>query len=384
MTHILFDPEQIRTDASPAKHGEAWFHHMNRSSHPVIKRIREFVEIMLSEYPQADVQNLVKRIKLSNLDQAQSALFELLIHHMLIISGYKIIELEPNISGSTKQPDFLVESPVHQRFYLECLRIADGPQEERGGKRNQDIFRDALNSIESKYYLDLKVTGLPKQTPSRKQFCKAVRHWLKSIDENNPENTKPLIWSAQGMTFRVALLRPITPKSDPTFRSVGVEFGGLTTLSPDGGVKAPLRQKMRRYGKPDLPLIIAFTAPSFFLDETEIYAALFGDEALSINQSTGTATPCRDNNGLWGHNPWHYKQCSGVLYFKNLIPSRASVRKGKFIHHPSPNNPIDIVHLPVTELKVMESGALDTVKQGIPLGELFMLSAKWPEDETKL
>ena len=284
------------------------------------------------------------------------------------------------ITGTKRQPDFLVEAPDGSNFYLECLRLSDGPHEDRGGKRNNDILRDALNSVESKYYLDLKVSGFSKQTPSKNKFCASVRQWLDEIDDERAEATNPLLWTHEDMTVRVALLKPITPKSDPKYRSIGVEFGGLQTLPLDGGFRQPLRNKMRRYGKPDIPLVIALTSPDFFVGEAEVLTALFGDEAVTIDSSTGVATPVRTDNGIWGHNPWHYSQCSGVLYFKNLVPSRASVRKGVFIHHPGADHPISLQCLPITETQVLDDGTIQTIREGKPLGELLGLSAEWPEN----
>lgn len=120
----IFD-DIARENDQPRQEGEPLFSYPNKSSRPEAQRVRNLVDEWISEYPESDREALVARLRSDIDDPHQSALFELFLHKFLRARGCKIIEIEPKLEHTNKSPDFLVEGPTGERFYLEGV-LASG------------------------------------------------------------------------------------------------------------------------------------------------------------------------------------------------------------------------------------------------------------------
>jgi len=367
-----------RTNSAPKTNTEGFFEHLDRSAHPPMKKLREFIETLLSEYPEGERNDLVKRLKNGTEDTAQSALFELIIHGILLRTGHKVIALEPSIKGSNKRPDFLVEGPTGQQFYLECLRYASMPANQKSKAAIENQLKEAINSIVCPYHLSVTLRGTPTKQPSFKGLKRELKAWVAGIDEGTCRETPEFIWKSDGLTFTAKVF---SKSSDPAGRNIGAEIFEIQTLPVDGGLSRSLQVKMRKFGKLDKPLCVAITSPEIFVGQDELFNALFGSLAVVIhrNDPNKPASYIRQPDGIWWAGDWQYARCSAVLYFKNLGASAIGDREGILVHHPEATHPLGADALPVEQFRVVD-GQISTDSKKQPLREVFDLKKSWPED----
>lgn len=127
----LFD-ESPRTDRSPYVSTCEW---LNKSALPEAVAIRETLERWFADYPnrgreeekRKKKQDLCRRFNSGAKDDFYSAFFELYLHELLRGLGCGV-DIEVPASGARKRPDFLVEAPCGETFYLEATAIIN-PEE---------------------------------------------------------------------------------------------------------------------------------------------------------------------------------------------------------------------------------------------------------------
>src|SRR5688572_16369979 len=119
----LFD-EIPRTEHRTPRAEDTKYSYLNLSARPEAAAVRAFLEDCLSRYPAEHRDDLVKRLR--SIDTTHdAAVFELLVHELLIRSGHLIVEVEPVIDGKSTNPDFLVRAPDGTEFIVECV-MANG------------------------------------------------------------------------------------------------------------------------------------------------------------------------------------------------------------------------------------------------------------------
>lgn len=374
---ILFKSKD-RSFTGPAENGESHWRYLNRSGRPEAAKMRDKIEGMLANYPEAHLDDIVRRLKSQNNDVYTSVMFELILHEMLIKSGHLILAIEPEIDTGDKRPDFLVQAPDGEKFYLEALSYSKFPQHEKSGNAIQDEFRNSANEIDCDYYLDVKVTGLPKQHPSQKMFKRALQGWANDLtDDEKQAKSKPFIWEGNGLKV---IAKVLFKKVNSEGRNIGLEFGTPGFVPPDGGLKPSLKVKMKKYGKLDLPLCIAISPHKMFVDFEECINALFGNPAVAFDPDDveGSVHNVRDDTGLWRSKAGRYKRCSAVLFFKNLTEWSMAKQQGKLIHHPEAHHPLNGSALPAQSYR-LEGEYIKPESDAVYLGECLGLPFEWPE-----
>ena len=128
----LFDDVE-RDYEGPISAGETHFAYLNRSARPEVGRIRQFLNDCLDRFPVEHRAGLTARLK-SNDRVHESALFELVVHELLLRAGHTVLAVEPPLEHTPKSPDFLVQSPTDEQFYLECVVAKPSTMMERSSK----------------------------------------------------------------------------------------------------------------------------------------------------------------------------------------------------------------------------------------------------------
>lgn len=117
----MFFEIKERYDADPKEHNESNYSFLDRSSWEESKKIRDFLNASIKNYPDSEIEELISRVKSGDDRHFNSAIFELILHQALRSLGCKL-EHHPQLSnGSKSRPDFLVESPHGEKFYLGML-----------------------------------------------------------------------------------------------------------------------------------------------------------------------------------------------------------------------------------------------------------------------
>ncbi len=111
---MLFD-NFVRTHKGRDNFGESEFEFLNRSAHPEAEKARARTESLFSRYPKPGLKHLVARLK-SDSQNFQGAIFELVLHGLLIDLGFEVEVCD--LDNSRPRPDFLVKSE-DKRCYVE-------------------------------------------------------------------------------------------------------------------------------------------------------------------------------------------------------------------------------------------------------------------------
>jgi hypothetical protein len=103
-----------------ADHVVSHFDYLNSSGRVEAVRVRTVVEEMFSRYPPAGQDGLRHRLRSIDDNTHLSAFFELALHDLTLRAGCTVLEIEPDLKETSRSPDFLIETPQGQRFYLEA------------------------------------------------------------------------------------------------------------------------------------------------------------------------------------------------------------------------------------------------------------------------
>ena len=102
--------QRSRTDASPRRHSESTFAHLDRRAGDEFDRIRELIQAWLQRVPTESRHDCQRRMRSGKDDAFDAAFVELYTHEILHRTGYEV-ELHPRLSSSTHRPDFIAAVP---------------------------------------------------------------------------------------------------------------------------------------------------------------------------------------------------------------------------------------------------------------------------------
>ncbi len=156
-------------------------------------------------------------------------------------------------------------------------------------------------------------------------------------------------WEHEGwrITF-FAIPKSTSARAKPGVRPVGLRIPELSWHSPHIGIRNSLRGKATKYGRLDLPYVVAINIlDELGVDDCDISNALFGEEQVTVlSRGNDLAQPVsgRRPNGFW-HGPegLQNRRVSAVLVVVNLYPWNIAkvtpiVWHNPWASHPMPRN----------------------------------------------
>lgn len=388
----LFDSIE-RSDDSPAEYAEPAFRFLNRSARPVCDQIRKVLGDWFSSYPLEGQSDLYGRFRSDNNVQHRGAFFELLLHGLLIRLGCNV-QLHPELGKSNeRRPDFLVDSPICGKFFVEAVLATDESDKEATARARMNQVYDALNRMNSPdFFIGMELTGEPVTPPS----AKGIRSFLEeNLARLNPDEVAALLkdedfsvlprWRYEHDGWTIDFF-PV-PKSPNArgksgIRPVGLHFSGIEFVDSKGSIRQAILTKAGSYGNLDHPYVIAVNALGEHVDEIDVREALFGTEQWTIQTSSSSepADPkmTRQPDGVWtsASGP-RYTRVSAVLVTKRLLPWNIPRVDARLYHNPWAQQrcTCELTRLPQA---VPENNRM-TLLEGTSLGALLGLSPEWPE-----
>lgn len=372
-----------RQDAGPHPADEAPFSYLNRSGRTEAERVRRKVDEWFAAYPETHRNGLVARFRSTIDAQHQSAFFELFLYHFLLARGCKVIEIEPKLEHTDKSPDFLVENEKQERFYLEAVQASGLSNQEVAAQARLNMALRAIDDISSPvHFLDLKVTGSPAKPLSINKIRTAVKSWIAGLPKDETaRQAAPFIHEEHGVTIRLAAWP--RKKPDTNGKAIGVRWSPVVRADPSQEILPALKGKVSRYGKLELPYLVALNGLSLLHNENAVHDALFGKDVIRI--STGpdgqeVVEQLRQPNGLWYGPPDgqpRNTRLSGVLALNRVDPWNFASKKGVLIANPWTNKPLPQIGLGTDELFVVDDKF--ERKTGAQMHELLGMPATWPE-----
>src|SRR6185437_11128089 len=249
-----------RTDKEPKKRSESRFEYLNRSDTLARERMCGQIDRWYAEYPDDGRHELRQRFRSGNDRDFDSALHELVLHALAKALRCEL-RLHPDLQGSSKHPDFILESSPHCNTYLEAVNPTDLSPEEEGAEKRKGAVLDGLDDLDMQDFgvgITQRRTG--KQPLSQKRLRSRVKEILQSLD---PATLADKL-SSGGIEAlpRFSLHEDdweleltVMPKSTPGGRLIGIEMTEVHKIDTTSPLRARLKRKAGRYGELNLPYI---------------------------------------------------------------------------------------------------------------------------------
>jgi len=391
MSVELFDDIK-RDNTGPASYAEPKFGYLNRSGRPAFHRIRAVLEGWFSRYPEPYRKDLCGRFRSSNNTQHRSAFFELFIHELLLRLDCGV-KIHPTLAGISTSPDFLVDSRTNGQFYLEAV-VASGESHEKASARAiRSSLRDILDHLDSpSFFVGWELRSGTQTPPAARRVKAFLEQKLAAVDPERIagdlksrgfEALPRWVYSQDGWIIEFFPI-PKSPhlRGKPAIRTIGMEFEGAGLVLVDD--RTPLRDaildKAGKYGKLDLPFVVAVNSLAEHLDRVDALEALFGREQFVYTQTpAGLAGPKaqRAPDGVWtSPGGPRYTRLSAVLLIHDLFPWTVTRCTLCLYHNPFAEKRLDceLNRLP----KMVPKGDRPDWIAGEPLSSILGLPEDWP------
>lgn len=382
---MIFDDIE-RADPSPKLNIESDFSFLNRSSREEMGNARHFLEKLISEYPEPE--DLIGRFRSGNNNHFRSAEFELLLFSYLKKQGFQLYPHPQLDNGLSSGPDFLVESPSGEQFYLEAVLATENSEDRTHDPlvaTTLDVFSSASHQ---NFSVIVNTAGYPSTQPSRRQLLRATMAWLDSLDPDEVQaqfdaqghNSLPnLVWTHEHLEISIQAL-PLPPdRRGKASRLLAVQFGQAGLVDSWSPIKEAIRFKGSKYGNLGKPLVIAVNFMGHHLDRMDEMQALFGQEQFVLSTVDPDAEPRleRAPNGAWiGRGGPQFTRVSGAWIFDNLCTYNIPSRRPTLYLHPWAQYlvPSEMLRFPHA---IGNNGQM-AWHDGILPGLVFKLPDRWP------
>lgn len=367
------------------------YEYLNRSARPGAAAVRGLLNNYFSNYP-LDHQDRL-RTRLGDFDDTKhnSAFFELATHELLRSNGIRIVELEPSIPGSTRRPDFLIETQAGQSVYVEATIATGQTQKGLGAQSRFDDAVGAIDNIDSPdFILAVHWTGSPAHPVRLRRLREQVELWIASLDYDDvrqlyeKEAKLPeFVIEDRGLKFRIEAVPRTKSRGDRDRRAIGYLGSDVAAeVTPHVALRETIKAKAGRYGDLGRPYVIAVNEMSEFGNFDSQIAALFGSEMLAgVRRADGQIEyrETRSPDGVWnGRSSPSYTRVSAVLVTERVTPWSIGQRRARLFLNPWAQHPLP--DLGISLDKTVVEGELITSTEGESLGEILKLPPEWPGD----
>lgn len=296
--------EKVRIDSRPIQPNESIFDFLNRTSYPLFNQIRNKVNSWIETVPDSNKVEFIDGLK----HDWESTYFELLLNKLFVSLGFEI-EIHPQLSSSTKRPDFKLVNG-EEILFAEARLATDKSDQQRAieGLENQ-ILSGINRNVRSRYaYLSIQNLVIKKnQSVALKSLYKVIKSYIEenkdNLDASNLFNYHEryedrLIYENEAFKIEITLIpRDFTKDFEPNYRIIAVETGPAQFIDSTTYLKKAIQRKANKYGKLEVPFIICIQIGSdFSAFPQELDDLLFGTGIYQLDYKTIR----RDHNGLYG------------------------------------------------------------------------------------
>lgn len=395
----LFD-EIHRSDEGPAQYAEPKFTYLNRSARVAVNRMREVLEAWFSHYPTQEQAELRARFRHRYDWNHRSAFFELFLHELLLQLGCRVV-IHPSMGpDQMKHPDFLVQSPKGELFYMEAVLATDESKEDTGAQARMNQVYDALDKqLDSpNFYIGMTLRGAPKSPPPAKRISDFLKERLAPLNrdqkaeilESGGLDALPQ-WPYEHDGWKIDFFpipKPPGSRGEVGVRPLGMwwdvgEDYGWYEIAPRLAIRDAIVKKAGRYGDVDLPYLIAVNALNEYADRTDVQMeALFGREQWGFKDDgcddAGEPRLIRAPDGAWRDKSGPiYTRVSAVLLVNLVSPWHIPRAHICLYRNPWAQRPyaLELTRLP----QAVPEGNRMKWREGESLGTIFGLPGGWPE-----
>lgn len=379
--HIFDDIARDLCD--PLRQDETAFAYLNRSGRREGERVRQLVVRWFDHYPADKRDGLVARFRSPINDHHYSAFFELFLHEFVLACGHGIVAIEPALPGTTKSPDFLVESDQGDRFYLEAITATGRSQAEAAAQARLNQALDAIDRTPSpRHFLDLYVRGVPAAPITIKKLTTDLRQWIAGLPgDHNAFDVAPFFFKEHGV--RITLCAWPRHNRERAGRAIGVRHFPAQQTESNDDIRDALEKKASRYGALDHPYVVAVNAMRLFQGDDAVIDAVLGTPQVTIrvlSDGKQIAEDGRRPNGVWlGPRGPRKKDLSAVLSTESIDAWNFASRRARLVRNPWATNALPRVAFRIDEFNPVDGAFRRT--DGSKMATIFRLPESWPEGE---
>ena len=347
----LFDSIE-RSSLRPKKENESNFAYLNQSGRPIAQRIRNLLEQWFDSFPEAGKPELWRRFRAADDTQHLSAFFELYCHALIKAHGYSV-KYHPFV-GKSKHVDFLVMEKAHKPlFYLECTLAADPSIDRKSKARLAHLIADLNDKLHSpNFFIEIYIKAIGKASAPSSKIRSFLEQKLSAFDPDivaqrirryGWKGWPCLSWQENGWDLEFYLLpKRKEARGRKDLRPIGGIITSLEKIDSRKPLLNALKAKAARYGKLDLPFVIAVDSLDMSLEDYDIMQALFGTLQYHINLQTKKHWVSRQPDGFWYGPPGpQNRRVSAVLIAVNLTPWTVTRQDPVIWHNPFAKRPLD-------------------------------------------
>jgi hypothetical protein len=379
----LFD-EMDRTDDGGAKYAEPSFPYWNRSARKDIAIVRAHLEEWFRRYPVENVPDLRGRFRSPDDVQHRGAFFELFLHELLLRLGC-VVEIHPEVPGTSKRPEFRVASPEGTEFYLEAKVATDESNEKASARARVNLVYDAINDLDSPdYWVNVEPRGAPASQVPTKKLKAFLTEQLRSVDydemvrryqQTGLADLPRWSYEFEGWSAEFFPIPKVRARGQKGLRPMAIQMIAPYWPDPVTPLRTAILAKAKRYGTPDLPFVIAINALSEDIDDDDVDSALFGDESWIIKNVDDAPEFRRVMNGVWTSPEGRYTRVSAVLVFQKLSAWNFPSAKVRLYHHFDASKPLGGALRQLPQAVIVNNQL--QLKDGLSLADIFGVSLDW-------
>jgi hypothetical protein len=364
---MLFTRNQ-RTDSGPRRYTESMYEFLDRSARHEYEKIRTLLEDWCTRVPDTEHNEFIQRITSGDDHAFHAAFLEIYTHELLICTNHNIV-IHPELSDSTKRPDFLASAQDGTECIVECTVATEESVKERAAKARLNTLFDSLNRVNSPdVFLDLRIAGTPNSPVKISDWQKQVQEWLGALDYEALQAMGPVPDDDQLPNLDLhhdglfVTIRP-RPKKSSTHgkpdRPIGIQSFEACMVSSHNKIRESIHDKASCYGNLQRPYVIVLNCLGEYSDDEEIHNAMFGDSGLWKNTTKVTHT-----------------RVSAVFAIHHLLPWSIAVAEARLFHNPNAKHPYSgpLTSFPQTTYE----SEIDGIHPYVAL----RVDAKWPHGES--
>ncbi|MEZ0357800.1 hypothetical protein [Mycobacterium sp. SA01] len=166
-------------------------------------------------------------------------------------------------------------------------------------------------------------------------------------------------------------------------RLIGLGFHGVRVIDEESKIRTVLRNKGRRYGSLNEPLVVALLSWSSWTNEREMVNALFGSVAVSYVQGdASSAQLIRERDGYWRPPPsTRGTRIAGVLFADSTLkPWWVGKTLPNLWLNPWAPIPVSDNSLPFAVHTAKDNGNVVSTPAATTPQQLFSLPEPWSDD----
>lgn len=324
----LFD-DIARTDPHPGRRTESQFRFLNRVDRTDFAAVREVMENWFDRFPAQGKADLRQRFRSDDPRQSLGAFWELYLHELHRRLGYQL-ERDPEVPGTSRRPDYLARRGK-TAFYLEATLVSYSDAE-MAARRREDVVLDLIDQVfNADFWLGVEIEVAGQATPAKADVIRPIETWLASLEwASSGSMLQPPETDLRARDWVVALrayAKPDASRGDPLFPTIGTTRRARTGhVDERQRIEDDLAAKATRYGRPDLPFVIAVLCLRDLVEESTVEWALYGPPAVHVPIVEGVgqidaAFLERNPRGLWQRGQeQQMTRVSAVLTTRHLNP----------------------------------------------------------------